>query len=202
MILFVGLLILSYLIGCLNTSIVYSKLKYKNDIRSEGSGNAGATNMLRSFGKVSAAITFLGDLLKVVIAVGIAWVVYANAQELNLIKALIGLACVLGHCFPIFFRFKGGKGIASGSACILMLDWRVFLIALALFALVVLLTKYVSLGSIVGALTYPIGLLICGFEIEVIIFAALTTALVLYRHKKNIVALYKGTERKIGSAKS
>lgn len=202
MILFVGLLILSYLIGCLNTSIVYSKLKYKNDIRSEGSGNAGATNMLRSFGKVSAAITFLGDLLKVVIAVGIAWVVYANAQELNLIKALMGLACVLGHCFPIFFRFKGGKGIASGSACILMQDWRVFLIALALFALVVLLTKYVSLGSIVGALTYPIGLLICGFEIKVIIFAALTTVLVLYRHKKNIVALCKGTERKIGSAKS
>ncbi len=202
MILFVALLILSYLIGCLNTSILYSKLKYKNDIRSEGSGNAGATNMLRSFGKMSAAITFLGDILKVVIAVGIAWIVYANAQELELIKALMGLACVLGHCFPVFFKFKGGKGIASGSACILMLDWRIFLIALALFALVVLLTKYVSLGSIVGALTYPIGLLICGFDIAVIVVAALTTALVLYRHKKNILALCKGTERKIGAAKS
>lgn len=202
MILFVALLVLSYLIGCLNTSIVYSKLKYKNDIRSEGSGNAGATNMLRSFGKVSAAITFLGDLLKVVVAVGIAWIIYANAQELELIKALMGLACVLGHCFPIFFKFKGGKGIASGSACILMLDWRVFLIALALFALVVILTKYVSLGSIVGALTYPIGLIICGFDIRVIVFAALTTALVLYRHKKNIVALCKGTERKIGTPKA
>ena len=202
MILFVALLILSYLIGCLNTSILYSKLKYKNDIRCEGSGNAGATNMLRSFGKMSAIITFLGDLLKVVLAVGIAWIVYANAQELNLIKTLMGLSCVLGHCFPIFFKFRGGKGIASGSACILMLDWRVFLIALALFALVVIFTKYVSLGSIVGALTYPVGLLICGFDFWVIVVALLTTALVLYRHKKNIIALCKGTERKIGAAKA
>ena len=202
MILFVALLILSYLIGCLNTSILYSKLKYKNDIRGEGSGNAGATNMLRSFGKVSAIITFLGDVLKVVVAVGIAWIVYANAQQLELIKALMGLVCVLGHCFPLFFKFKGGKGIASGSACILMLDWRVFLIALALFALVVCLTKYVSLGSIVGALTYPIGLLICGFDLWVVIIATLTTALVIYRHKKNIVALLNGTERKIGAPKA
>ena len=200
MILFVALLILSYLIGCMNTSILYSRFKYKNDIRSEGSGNAGATNMLRSYGKVSAAITFLGDILKVIVAVGIAWVLYANAQELNLIKTLMGFACVLGHCFPVFFGFKGGKGIASGSACILMLDWRVFLVALALFALVVLLSKYVSLGSIVGALTYPVGLLICGFDIAVVLAALFTTALVIYRHKKNIIALFKGSERKITAA--
>lgn len=200
MILFVAMLILSYLIGCMNTSILYSRLKYKNDIRSEGSGNAGATNMLRSYGKASAAITFFGDILKVVVAVGIAWALYANAQELDLIKALMGFSCVLGHCFPVFFGFKGGKGIASGSACILMLDWRVFLVALSLFALVVLLSKYVSLGSIVGALTYPIGLLICGFDITVILVAVFTTALVIYRHKKNIIALFKGSERKITAA--
>lgn len=201
MMVFVLLLILSYLIGCLNTSILYSKLNYKKDIRTQGSGNAGATNMLRSFGKKSAAITFLGDVLKVVIAVGIAWIVYRNDQHVIIIKALMGLACVVGHCFPVFFRFKGGKGIASGSACILMIDWRVFLAAIILFVLIVLLTKYVSLGSIVGAVTYPVGLLICGFDTWVIVVAVLTTAMVVYRHKKNIVALCKGTERKIGADK-
>ncbi len=201
MIVFVFLLILSYLIGCLNTSILYSKLNYNKDIRTQGSGNAGATNMLRSFGKKSAAITFLGDVLKVVIAVGIAWIVYRNDQQVDLIKAIMGLACVVGHCFPVFFKFKGGKGIASGSACILMIDWRVFLVAITLFALMVLVTKYVSLGSIVGAVTYPVGLLICGFDTLVIIVALLTTAMVVYRHKKNIIALCKGTERKIGADK-
>lgn len=202
MIIFVLLLILSYLIGCLNTSIVYSKLAHKGDIRLQGSGNAGATNMLRSFGKLSAAITFLGDVLKVVLAVGIVWLVYADAPQVQLIKALAGLACVIGHCFPVFFKFQGGKGIASGSACILMLDWRVFVVAIGLFALVVLVTRFVSFGSIVGALTYPVGMLICGMDVAVIVVAALTTAMVVYRHKKNIVALIKGTERKIGSKKS
>ncbi|MBQ6946815.1 MAG: glycerol-3-phosphate 1-O-acyltransferase PlsY [Clostridia bacterium] len=201
MIIFICLLLLSYLIGCFNTSIVYSIGNYKKDIRTQGSGNPGATNMLRSFGKVSAAITFAGDLLKAVVAIGIAWLVFKDQKNIELIKALMGLACVLGHCFPVFFKFKGGKGIATGSGCILMLDWRVFLIALALFALMVVLTKYVSLGSIVGALTYPIGIAICGVSFNAVIVAILTTALVIYRHKKNIVALFKGTERKIGSAK-
>ncbi len=201
MIVFILLLILSYLIGCLNTSILYSKLSYNKDIRTQGSGNAGATNMLRSFGKKSAAITFLGDVLKVVIAVGIAWIVYRDEQQVQLIKAIMGLACVIGHCFPVFFRFKGGKGIASGSACILMLDWRVFIVAIALFALIVWVTRYVSLGSIIAALSYPIGLLICGFDVSVIVVAFLTTAMVLYRHNKNIIALFKGTERKIGAKK-
>ncbi len=202
MILFVLLLVLSYLIGCLNTSILYSKLNYNKDIRTQGSGNAGATNMLRSFGKMSAAITFLGDVLKVVIAVGIAWIVYSNAEQVQLIKAIMGLACVIGHCFPVFFKFQGGKGIASGSACILMLDWRVFLVAIGLFVLFVVFTKYVSLGSAIGALTYPVGMLICGFDISVVIVAALTTSMVLYRHKNNIIALCKGTERKIGADKA
>ncbi len=199
MILFVALLGLSYLIGCVNTSIVYSMASLKQDIRTKGSGNAGATNMLRSFGKTSAAITFLGDVLKAVIAIGIAWLCFSDSEYLAVIKALMGLACVIGHCYPIFFKFKGGKGIATGSGCILMLDWRVFLVAIALFALLVLITKYVSIGSITGALAYPIGLLICGVEVEAIIVAALTTVLVIFRHWKNIVALCKGTERKIGS---
>lgn len=199
MILFVILLIISYLIGCVNTSIVYSLCSFKKDIRTQGSGNAGATNMLRSFGKTSAVITFLGDVLKAVIAIGIAWICYRHAENLDLIKALVGLACVIGHCFPVFFKFKGGKGIATGSGCILMLDWRVFLVAIALFALFVLITKYVSIGSIVGAVTYPVGMLICGVQVSAVIVAALTTIMVVYRHKNNIVALFKGTERKIGA---
>lgn len=202
MIVFAGLLILSYLIGCFNTSIVYSLGSHKQDIRTQGSGNPGATNMLRSFGKVSAAITFGGDLLKAVVAIGIAWIVFKDAQNIQLIKALMGLACVLGHCFPVFFKFRGGKGISTGSGCILMLDWRVFLVAIALFVLFVAVTRYVSLGSIVGAITYPVGIFLCGLPLNAVIVAVLTTALVVFRHRKNIVALCKGTERKIGSAKA
>ena len=198
MIRFIALIVLAYLIGCLNTSILYSKANFKQDIRSQGSGNAGATNMLRSFGKGSAVITFLGDFVKVIIAIGIPWICFNGDENIELIKAIMGLACVLGHCFPVFFKFKGGKGIASGSACIIMLDWRVFVVAIALFVLFVVVTKYVSLGSLAGAFTYPIGLMICRFDITVIIVAALTTALVVYRHWKNIVALCRGTERKIG----
>ena len=198
MILFFALIIVSYLLGCLNTSILYSLANFSQDIRTKGSGNAGATNMLRSFGKTSAVITFAGDILKVVVAVGIAWICFRDNEHLNVIKAIMGLACVIGHCFPVFFKFQGGKGIASGAACILRLDWRVFLVAMALFALAVVLTKYVSLGSIVGALTYPIGLIIAKFDVLTIAFAALTTVLVIGRHYKNIIALCSGTERKIG----
>lgn len=198
MILFFALIIVSYLLGCCNTSILYSMVNFRQDIRTKGSGNAGATNMLRSFGKTSAVITFAGDMLKVVIAIGIAWICFKDSVYLNTIKAIMGLACVLGHCFPVFFKFKGGKGIASGAMCILMLDWRVFVVAIALFALIVATTKYVSLGSIVGALTYPIGLIIVRFDVWTIVFALLTTILVVGRHYKNIIALCRGTERKIG----
>lgn len=198
MIAFIALLILSYLLGCFNTSILYSKANYKKDIRSEGSGNAGATNMLRSFGKKSAVITLLGDLLKAVVAIGIAWWCFANNEHLQVIKALMGLFCILGHCFPVFFKFKGGKGIATGAGCILMMDWRVFLVAIGLFALVVLVTRYVSLGSIAGALTYPVGILIVGFDVKAVIVAALSAALTIWMHRKNIEGLCRGTERKIG----
>lgn len=198
MIWFVPLMIASYLLGSINTSIIYSLGNYKKDIRTQGSGNAGATNMLRSFGKMSAAVTFLGDILKAVIAIGMAWIVFRHSACLTLIKALIGLACVLGHCFPIFFKFQGGKGIATGAGCILMIDWRVFVVAILLFAIIVIITRYVSLGSLVGALTYPVGMLICGKPIATVIVTAITSALLWWRHKENIVRLLHGEEKKIG----
>lgn len=201
MFLFTILMAVGYLIGSVNTSIVYSLNNFRKDIRSQGSGNAGTTNMLRSFGKVGAAVTFLGDILKAVISIGIAWFFYRNALNIELIKALVGLACVIGHCFPIFFQFKGGKGIATGAGCVLMLDWRAFLVAISLFALVVCITRYVSLGSIAGALTYPISMTVVGKNVATIIVAALTAALVLIMHRKNICALCNGTERKIGKTK-
>ncbi len=201
MLIFICLMVLSYLIGCINTSIIYSLCTFKKDIRTQGSGNAGATNMLRSFGKVSAGITFLGDVLKAVIAIGITALIYRNAPMVDAIKVLSGFFCVLGHCFPVFFKFQGGKGIATGAGCILMMDWRVFLVAIGLFALAVLLLKYVSVGSLIGALTYPIGLWIVGEKIYVILIAALTTALVVWRHYKNILRLINKTESKITTKK-
>lgn len=201
MILFTAILIFAYLIGSVNTSIIYSIGNFNKDIRNHGSGNAGATNMLRSFGKLSAAVTFLGDMLKAVIAIGLAWLIYRHSVNLQSIKAIVGLACVLGHSFPIFFRFKGGKGIATGSGCILMLDWRVFVVGIVLFALLVAVTRYVSVGSVTCALLYPIGMLVCGKQIGCVVFAALTAALVIGRHSRNIKALLNKTERKIGTPK-
>lgn len=199
MISFFALFVLSYLIGSFNTSIVYSLTNFKKDIRSQGSGNAGATNMLRNFGTISAVITFLGDILKAVLAIGIAWLVFKNSECLSLIKALIGLACVIGHCFPIFFGFKGGKGISTGAGCILMLDWRVFLIILAVFALIVLIFRYVSLGSIIAAVLFPLGMLIVGLPPATVIISAIISLIVIWRHKENIARLCNKTEHKIGS---
>ena len=186
-------LIFGYLFGSLNFAIIYSKLK-GDDIRNHGSGNAGATNVLRTYGKGAAAIVFLLDILKGVIAVMITRMFFDDM----LYDCASALGAVLGHNFPFYYGFKGGKGVATSLAVLLVLHYPTALIAMATFIIVVLTTKYVSLSSILAALAAMAGAFIL-FKVDVFsIFCLIIGSLCIYRHRSNIKRLIKGTESKLG----
>lgn len=209
-----GLIILiSYVIGSLNSSIVISKIK-GNDIRNHGSGNAGATNMLRTYGVKWAVAALALDMLKGIFAILIAMifesVLKSFGVENNLtygFKYISALFVVIGHNYPVFFSFKGGKGIATSGAIMFMLDWRAAIVVLVGAILVMALTRYVSLGSMVGAVLYVIMPLILGIAVDkemnwwLVCVSVLLAALAVYRHRANIVRLVHGTESKIGEKK-
>ena len=194
----------SYLLGSVNFAIVISNLKYHDDIRNHGSGNAGATNMKRTFGNKAAALTFAGDFLKAVLAVlGTRLLIGFDAACLS------GLACALGHAFPCWYGFKGGKCVAVTSAIVLCVEPITFAIALVIFVIIVAFTKYVSLGSIISALMIPLvmynilnGIYGLGHGTWGIFCIFLTCVLVVALHKENIKRLREGKENKIGSKKS
>lgn len=199
--------VLGYLIGSVNSSIVLSKLK-NNDIRQHGSGNAGATNTLRVMGKTAAVLVSLGDALKAVVSILLAWLAaYLLKQGPDIIaycKYMAALFTVLGHNFPVFFGFKGGKGILTSVAVMFMLDWRIALIVLFVGVMLIVLTRYVSLGSIAGCVLYPLFALAFYsgepllYKKMQIVLAVILGLLGIWRHKKNIQKLLKGTESKIG----
>ena len=199
--------LIGYFLGSINTAVIYSHLRYKKDIRDFGSGNAGMTNMLRTFGKKAAIITLAGDLLKTVVAVLFAQVVafllgflapnLASAEYLNFSAYCAALFAVTGHCYPIYYKMRGGKGVASAAAAIATLSPVTFLICFLVFALIVWGTKYVSLASVVTVMIYPVVLnRVDGPGISNI-FAMLIAALVVFRHKENIKRLWNGNENKI-----
>lgn len=191
----------AYLIGSINSSILISKMVSGRDIRESGSGNAGATNMLRTMGKKYAVITLILDILKGVVAVliariaakygGIDWGVYAAGA----------LVCI-GHCYPVFFGFKGGKGVATGLGVLLMWDWQTGLIVLAIAILLMALTRYVSLGSITAAVIFAvIEIIKLKGSIEASICVVIVAALLVWKHRSNIDRLIHGKENKLGSKK-
>ncbi len=203
-------IISAYLLGSINTSIILSKAK-KNDIRTHGSGNAGATNVLRVMGKAAAALVVIGDAVKAFVAVGIAaligkWlgILYPDAL---ILKYLAVIFVVIGHDFPLYFGFRGGKGIVTSVAIIFALDWRLGIMVLGTGVLCIVLTRFVSLGSLVGCVIFP---LFCiakymdvpySYETLIIIPAAFLGILGAWRHKSNIKKLMSGTENKIGEKK-
>ena len=205
-----GVIIISYLIGSISSAIIISKIISGKDIREEGSGNAGATNMLRVHGKLAGALTLIIDVLKGVIAILIAmlfdfiltrYVQDSGIWNGNLIY-LAGLFVVIGHDFPVFFKFKGGKGVATSLGVVLMLNWQVGLIVLVCAILVMIISRYVSLGSITAAVLYPVlflGYMLGKAEFNVInITSALfMAALLILKHHTNISRLRKGTENKL-----
>ena len=190
-------LIIGYLLGSVNASIIFSKLK-GDDIRNHGSGNAGATNTLRTYGKGVAVAVTLFDLLKGVIAVLIAR--YILKDEVAVLFA--GFGAVLGHNFPVYFDFKGGKGILTSFAVALMISPYSALCTLLIAIAIMAITRYVSLGSVIGAAVLA-GLTFF-FEsgnYKISIFMVLLALLAIIRHKENIQRLINGTERKLGEKK-
>lgn len=204
--------ILSYLLGSLNFGVILSNTVKKGDVRDSGSGNAGTTNMMRTYGKTLGLLTIEGDILKVMVAIWIAFKIM-DVEELKVtldnasdypqvvLKSFAGLFAVLGHIFPCFFKFKGGKGVATSGGMVIMIDWRIALILLIIFALTLLITKYVSLGSILMAVFYPVFIGIFYKDIILVLIATVFTIIVVVAHRENVKRLINHTENKIGQKK-
>ena len=205
--------IIAYLIGSINFSIIISKKMAGFDVREKGSGNAGTTNMLRSVGKKAAAITLVCDILKGVVSIVIAIIIGNISKNLDkeLLLQIAGIAVVLGHTFPIFFGFKGGKGVATSLGVLLMSNWQIGLICL-IFALVLMaLTRMVSLGSCAAAVLFPVLTLFINQHYTVLtegkngnvyfVYSVILAIIVLYNHRENIKRILSGTENKLSFSK-
>lgn len=209
----VAIALISYLIGSINFSIILSLAISGKDIRESGSGNAGATNMLRTHGKGMGVLTLLLDVLKGILAIVIAilFVKFSNdslksALDALSVKYIAGLFVIVGHNFPLYFCFKGGKGVATSLGVLMMLDWKIGLIILVIALLIMIATRYVSLGSIIAAALFIVLALSRMFfdndwNIFKILCVVLIGAIVILRHHANIKRLLNGTENKLGAKK-
>lgn len=195
--LYIITVIAGYILGSLSISIFLSKTLLGRDVRKHGSGNAGATNMARVFGMHAGLLTLVGDMLKTAAAMLLGRLLCGDIGMM-----LGGLACMLGHCFPVLHGFKGGKGVASGAMVALAIDWRVFLCVAAAFFIAALPTKKVSFGSLCGALAILISAAAFGASTPRLILAAGAMLLVIVRHKENIVRLINGSEPDFHPAES
>jgi len=189
-------IVAAYLLGSISFGIIITKMVKGVDIRNYGSGSTGMTNVLRTAGKGPAAAVFVLDALKGVAAVLIG--LYAGGVAYGVVG---GLAAMAGHAYPIFFGFKGGKGVATGCGIILTLAPDVTAIALAIFLLTVLISRYVSLGSILGSISVPVNMILFDKPLPLIIFGVVGAAFVIYAHRSNIKRLYHGTEFKVGQSR-
>lgn len=200
-----ALAIASYLIGSINSSILISRAVMGKDIRTSGSGNAGATNMLRTMGKKYAVITLIIDIFKGIAAILIARLAI-QLGAVSQAEYIAGVSVVLGHNFPIFFGFKGGKGVATSLGVVLMLDWKIGLAVLIIALAVMAISRYVSLGSITAAVAFmllqAIAMIISkSFDPVRCICVLILGVLLIFRHRANIVRLVNHTENKLGSKK-
>ena len=190
---------ISYLLGCLNAAYFYSMNVKKTDIREYGSGNAGSTNILRVFGLKSALPVFAVDVLKAVAAIRLSiWITGGNPIAV----ILSGLFVILGHNWPIFMQYRGGKGVASSLGIMFALDYRVALILLCVAVLTMLISRMVSLGSVVGLTVAPFVMWGINGKIEYIIMAAVLAAMGIFQHRTNLVRIAKGEENKFGKKKT
>ncbi|QNB45903.1 glycerol-3-phosphate 1-O-acyltransferase PlsY [Thermanaerosceptrum fracticalcis] len=182
-----------YLVGSVSFGIILTKLLRGVDIRQYGSGNTGMTNVMRTIGKGPAMLVLLGDALKGAVSVGIGLSLGSTVYAV-----IAGLAAMAGHTYPLFHGFRGGRGVATGFGVILTLTPDVTLIALSIFLLTVFLSRYVSLGSILAALSVPLTMTILQKPLPILLFGVLGAGFVIYRHKANIKRLVNGTEYKVG----
>lgn len=205
--------LIGYVCGLFQTGYLYGKLNHI-DIRDHGSGNAGTTNALRTLGWKAGVITFLGDCFKCVLAVVIVHLIYgrSQAESITLLAMYAGMGAVLGHNYPFYLKFKGGKGIAATAGLFLSTNVWMALIAMAAFIIIVAVTRYVSLGSLVLVVLFVVEVVIYGqkggfgltqpqlFEMYAIAVFLMLSA--FFKHRENIKRLLSGTENKLGSKKS
>ena len=202
---YIAVFAISYLIGSINFSVILSRKLAGFDLREKGSKNAGTTNMLRTVGKKGAALVLILDILKGVVAVFIAKLISSNVNQ-AIACQIAAFSVVLGHTFPIFFEFRGGKGVATSIGVLLVLNWQIGLICLVYGILMICLTRMVSLGSITAAILFPVltifirsHYIASGYNY--IIFGFIMACFVLFNHRTNIKRLNSGTENRISFKK-
>ena len=200
--------IIGYIMGSVNGSIIVSRFLFGSDVRRQGSGNAGLTNFYRTYGITGIVGVIAIDVLKGVLGTligGLLLNLTAPAgfeAEFTDVGRLVATFCViLGHVFPIFYGFKGGKGILTGVSCVFVVDYHAAIIALVIFAIIVVATHYVSLGSVLSTLSVPVTLLANGFSGICMILTIVSVALIVIKHAENISRLIHHKEPKISFKK-
>lgn len=181
----------SYFLGSLSFAIIICKLTLGQDIRTYGSGNAGLTNSYRTMGAKKTLLVLVGDIAKAAVALAV-----GGALEGMMGKLVAGIFVITGHVFPVYFGFRGGKGVLVGATMLLFLDWRIFVVGFAIFITAVFITKWVSLGSILGAISVPFSMWIFYHDIKTTFITVCMAFAVVFMHRSNIVRILKGTENK------
>ena len=193
--------VIAYFCGCFNGAVIVSKYILRDDVRTHGSGNAGLTNFYRTFGGPLTLVVILTDVFKAIVAIWVGMFLFRQmiANEVLVValsKYWAGLFCLLGHMFPCMFHFKGGKGILSGGAIAIMIDWRLALVVWGGFLILAILTRYVSLGSCWAGASFPFATWFVYHNVVITVLGAVIGLLILYMHRGNIKRLLTGTENK------
>ena len=196
--------LLAYFIGSISFSVIFSRKFAGFDVREKGSGNAGTTNVLRTAGTKLALLTLLCDILKGVVAILIAIIACKIWKDIDgtLLKYLAGFFAILGHTFPIFFEFRGGKGVATALGVLITLNWKIGLICLIFAVIIIAFTKMVSVGSILAAVLYPIlTIFMSDFKFSTVLVSVFIALLVIFNHRENLKRIKNGTENKLSFKK-
>ena len=198
--------IIAYAIGSINFSVILSKKMAGFDVREKGSGNAGSTNMLRAVGKKAAILTLVCDILKGVVSILIALLIGKIVKNVDraLLIQIAGILVVIGHTFPIFFGFKGGKGVATSFGVLLMVNWKIGFICLTFALVIIIASKMVSMGSIGAAILFPVltifineHYIVSASGLKYFIFSLILAIFVIFNHRENVKRILNGTENKL-----
>ena len=190
---YIIVIFLSYVIGSIPSGLILGKTLWHVDLRQHGSKNIGATNAWRTLGKLPGFIVFVADLLKGMFGVYLGMMLVGSSTAM----IIGGIMAIVGHSLSLFLKFKGGKGVATGLGVLIMLMPSVSAIVFLVWLIVVLISKYVSLGSIIAAVFVPVCAFIMGLSFDFVVFGIVAAVFVIYRHKSNIIRLMNGTENKI-----
>lgn len=207
MLVYILMAVIAYAIGSVNFSIIFSKKFAGFDVREKGSGNAGTTNMLRSVGKGWAALTLICDILKGIVAILIAIGIGNIATDVKpeILVQVAGIFAIIGHTYPVYFGFRGGKGVATSLGILLLVNWQIGLICLVFALVLMVLSRMVSLGSIIAAVLFPVLTIFITDNYIVsgnyIIFGIIMAVIVIFNHRENLKRIYNGEENRLGARK-